>query len=194
MVIAALRASTKELHRQVESRLVFLVQSPTLPAYMNLLRHFYGFYTAIEHEIAVRADGLPTSLRLAERRKAWLLAEDLLSLGDDAQNLSRLPVCLDLPSLDVQPRVLGCLYVLEGATLGGRVISRSIGRALGLGPGFGGAFFGSYGEDVDAMWASFLAVLSTSCKSPDAVAQAVEAACETFAALDRWLERSCDCE
>ena len=37
-----------------------------------------------------------------------------------------------LPPLETQADAFGCLYVLEGATLGGRVISRHIERALGL--------------------------------------------------------------
>jgi heme oxygenase len=44
--------------------------------------------------------------------------------------------------------LIGTLYVIEGATLGGEVISRCLKSHLELGPDSGGRFFHGYGDAV----------------------------------------------
>ncbi len=53
------------------------------------------------------------------------------------------------------------MYVLEGSTLGGTMISRRLRQSLGLHPGSGGGaqFFFSYGPQVGRMWRDFTAAL-----------------------------------
>lgn len=79
----------------------------------------------------------------------------------------------DLAALDVAPvrmpvpptprlecaAALGALYVLEGASLGGRVIARHVADALALTPDTGLAFFCGYGDATGEMWRRFGAAL-----------------------------------
>jgi heme oxygenase len=51
-----------------------------------------------------------------------------------------LPQYHDLPDIEDWPRMLGCLYVLEGATLGGQIISRHLQRTLHIDAINGAAF------------------------------------------------------
>ncbi len=189
MVIAALRSGTADLHRRVERQLEFLVRAPQLEAYVGVLRGFFGYYPAIEDELAALAGCLPPALGLEARRKSGHLARDLIALGADESALREVPRCPETPSLLDPARALGCMYVLEGATLGGRIIARVTGPSLGLDASRGGSFFHSYGEHVDAMWASFLGVLDATCADAGSIDGAVGAARETFATLGRWLER-----
>ena len=89
---------------------------------------------------------------------------------------------------DDLPAGFGCLYVVEGATLGGLAHPPAGRRGfLGLGPDFGAAFYASYGPDVGRLWREFLARLAETCADEPAAATATEAALATFAALERWL-------
>ena len=82
---------------------------------------------------------------------------------------------------------LGCLYVLEGSTLGGKIITAHLKRVLPLDESRGCSFFNSYGDDVGPMWSSFLGILSRHCERHDDADVVVHSACQTFASLDRWL-------
>ena len=71
----------------------------------------------------------------------------------------------------------GFAYVLEGATLGGRVIHkrlRAIGHSLE-----GVSFFDAYGPLTGSRWRSFCEILERECAGREA--EAVTGACEGFA-------------
>jgi len=94
-----------------------------------------------------------------------------------------------LPEVKSITEALGCLYVLEGATLGGQVIGRHLKKNLALDEDRGCAFFCSYGDEVGLMWQSFQETLRSYCSKYGSTeeAQLVKSACETFASLDYWL-------
>ncbi len=83
---------------------------------------------------------------------------------------------LDLTNFDF---ALGCLYVLEGATLGGQVISRHLAK-LGIGPENGGRFFNGYGARTGEMWKSFQTSATAYCVTHDQISEAVDGAKWTF--------------
>ncbi len=83
------------------------------------------------------------------------------------------------------PEALGCLYVLEGATLGGQVIVRRL-RDLPR-EALLSAFFTSYGQDVGAMWQAYREFLTGYAEGRDEDDVIVESACATFATIGAWL-------
>ena len=91
-----------------------------------------------------------------------------------------------MPRLDTPARALGALYVLEGATLGGKVIEQEVGRQLGLDRSTGTAFFGAYGADAARQWHRFGLALEREGLAFD-VEEICDAAGSTFAALDSWI-------
>jgi heme oxygenase len=96
--------------------------------------------------------------------------------------------CDQLPSLHNRARVMGCLYVLEGSTLGGQAIKRLLMDRFGTSVAEALAFFGSYGSEVGALWRGFLGCLETSGQQGDAD-DAANAATETFHMLESWLHQ-----
>jgi hypothetical protein len=82
---------------------------------------------------------------------------------------------------------LGCLYVLEGSTLGARVISRRLESHFMLGPDSGAAFFNAYGEAVGRRWSEFRSFV-TGNLSAEQAGETVKAAVETFESLLTWLK------
>ncbi len=154
--------------------------------YLAHVRKMWGFCAALESGIDPGAlrDALPD---YESRRKLPLLTRDLLALGTPAADLSNLSRCMTLPPCGEPAAVFGCLYVIEGASLGGRTLLPLVERNLGLSESNGAAFLASYGPRVDAMWRSFGMALEVWCSTPARTDLAAAAASSTFDALDGWL-------
>src|SRR5690349_18827043 len=94
----------------------------SIDRYQQVLRIFYGFYAPLEASLLrVTAAGPPLGFPL--RARCELIESDLYALGVDRRELAELPRCIDLPRLSSREDLAGCLYVLEGACLGGQVIA-----------------------------------------------------------------------
>jgi heme oxygenase len=146
----------------------------------------WGFYAALE--IRLYCDLFDGALGDYEtRRKLPLLTEDLITLGYDPVAVHSLPLCEALPDCGDSAAAFGCLYVMEGATLGGRVILPLVERQLDCSATRGATFLASYGGQVEEMWRRFCAALDASCRVADRRERAAAAAVSTFVALERWL-------
>jgi heme oxygenase len=145
----------------------------------SLLRYVVA-YAALERRIDVFATPLEAvGLDWGKRRKVPLLERDLAALGSHATPRVALPPGA-VPQLETLPHVIGCLYVLEGATLGGKVIARSLEKVLRLTADHGASFFNSYGAAVGAYWQELCAVLERSLTDVPSRSRAAEAATATF--------------
>lgn len=80
---------------------------------------------------------------------------------------------------------MGMFYVLEGSTLGGRIIRRSI-EASGS-TVFPLTFLDPYGDSAGQRWRSFLAVLDRELRDEAAIVQACRGAVATFLHVERVL-------
>ena len=181
-----LRRATRASHERLEAIVDVNRAARTPEGYRRLLAAMLGFYDPLEAALG-RLDWMQAGIDLAARRKSHLIEADLATLGLTRADIARLPRCADVPVPDGLPVGFGCLYVVEGATLGGRLILRQVGEELGLGPACGAAFYASYGPDVGRRWREFLARLTETCTDEPAAAAATEAALATFAALEGWL-------
>jgi heme oxygenase len=139
---ARLREGTAELHRAVEARLALGERDLTLDRYRDVLAALHGFYEPLEQRLAAVAAARPLGLML--RRRAPLLADDLAWLGLSHDAIARLPRCTQLPCVDDAGDAAGCLYVVEGAALGGRVVTRALQARLGTTAERGGRFFAEH--------------------------------------------------
>ena len=189
MILKRLKDETRSSHQATENQLDLFNRIMTKPEYARLLGRFWGFYAPIESKFTQVAglDELP--LNLAARQKKPLLKLDLTSLDWNESTIQALPLCADLPALDSVPQALGCLYVLEGSTLGGQIISRHLQERLGITPENGGRFFASYGPAVGSMWKAFgetLTAYNTSTFIEDAI---VGSAIQTFTAFGCWFQK-----
>lgn len=185
MLRDALREQTRAQHLRLEQRLAIERRVLDRDAYIELLARFHGFYVPVEarlltFEPTFRAHGVDVS----ERLKAAMLQCDLEALEGYTREQAH-PAWV--PALSTFPRAVGCLYVLEGSTLGGQIILRHVREALGFDAAIGAAFFASYGARTGAMWHAFLRFLSALPFDAPDVGQAVAAARETFESLERWL-------
>lgn len=188
MILTTLKDQTRHLHEQIEKTVDLEARLGSVDGYVGLLARFHGFYAPIEARL-VAIDGYGAiGLDLTQRLKAALLSADLRALGLSQAEVEALPRCARLPSVPGIAEALGCLYVLEGATLGGQIVKRMVASRLGLAPGRGCSFFGSYGEDVGLMWKDFRAILGQyAAQHPGAEKRVVAAAADTFNELNAWV-------
>ena len=191
--LSRLRAETRSQHEAIEQALMLMSDQLTLPTYVHRLEQFFGFYKPVEDRIyddsgplgAWLAARLTAPLKLAKRRKAQLLEADLNVLRPGGMPLA---LCRHLPRLASAAECFGCMYVLEGASLGGVLISRHIETTLGVTPATGGRFFKGYAEQTGAMWQEFRAAITEFSLTTDDDDAMIETACATFEALRLWCE------
>ena len=100
-----------------------------------------------------------------------------------------MPRCADLPRLSCPEDLAGCLYVLEGACLGGQVIAPALHQRLGVAKGSGASFFVGDAEETSARWILVLAWLEGLVRAGARSEEIVASARATFLTLARWVER-----
>lgn len=185
LILSELRAATTPQHQMLEKRIPFFTADLLL--YTRLIEAYYGFYRPLEKLLFPVAMSIP-GLDWLIRSKTPSLEADLYALGLDAGAIDAIPLCqFSLHSRSIAD-VLGVLYVLEGATLGGQSLRNGLYSRLGVDEHNGGRFFTVYGTSTLLMWRGFLACLYEVC-DPVERAAAVTAAQATFEAFEGWLER-----
>src|SRR5688572_19893389 len=151
-----LKRETAAVHRHLEAQLGLLNPRLDVHRYLRVLETFYGFYVPVEIDVTrLAAAELPLGFPL--RARAELIERDLLALGLSPADLAALPLCSDRPELSCVEDLAGCLYVLEGACLGGQVLSPLLHRRLGLTKGSGAAFFAGDEESTLPRWTLIVA-------------------------------------
>jgi heme oxygenase len=185
LILSDLRTATTRQHQVLEKRIPFLTTD--LVGYTRLIEAYYGFYRPLENLLFQMAMSIP-DLDWLIRSKTPSLEADLYALGLDAAAIDAIPLC----TFSFQPRsaadVLGVLYVLEGATLGGQSLRNGLYSRLGIDERSGGRFLTVYGTATLLMWRGFLACLYE-VRYPIERAASVVAAQSTFEAFEEWLEQ-----
>jgi len=193
MILQRLRDETSRNHSAIESQMPVLDPDLPLATYCQLLKRFWGYYAPLEDLLRTEIDIYwPDQEYLcSERAKAPLLEKDLRAFGQSMELLER---CTNLPELKTPAQVLGCLYVIEGATLGGQIISKHLLANLGLGPETGAAFFNGYGAHSGQQWQSFRSFLTSNAEPMNQDDEIVVSSNDTFKTLGQWLFPTPDCE
>lgn len=198
--IALLRAATRTAHRKVESHALMrpLVTGTGLDRdyYQQLLLLFYRYYRVLECHLLRHAPQVMERDPYSDycyRLRAPMLKADLDDLGVSVASLPDV-ACAPLPSLQDTSAPWGVLYVIEGATRGGRVIAPRLSRSLGAGPDWAGRFFSLDVDDVrEAHWTAFCNRLRRAASdvndAPDRRQAMIDAARQTFDSLYTSLER-----
>jgi heme oxygenase len=177
-----LRDVTRSAHLAIENVLSLQDADLTLERYKMVLARLYGFWAAWEVQISELYND---DSFLAPRRRAHLLAADLTSLQFfDAE---RFPPCPRVPIND-RWMALGSIYVMEGSSLGGRVILHNVERCLGEVGKQSSRYFAGYGEQTGTMWREFLERLNET--SPYDRELVGRGALATFDSFGRWLRPS----
>ncbi len=146
-LLERLRAETRYAHEALHVHpLLAPLVSPdiTVRDYQYALLAFERFYRGLE-PCLIGADAPPTAPVLD-----WL-AEDMRR-----QDLRPAEIETTLPYPDTASQIWGYLYVKQGSTLGGSVITKALKRHLGLNPLTEQRFFAGFGDQNSAQWKKFI--------------------------------------
>ena len=181
---AQLRLSTRTIHAYTEATFEldqWLVDRTT---YAALLTRLWGFHSAAESglDLIQGWDGLTPGIVLAARHRAWRIEQDLADLGWPRPT----PVVgtpTDPLRMTSLADGLGCLYVIEGSAIGGRVIAARARAALG--PDLATAFFADPARNTGQDWNALRAALDAFGAGAGAAARrsVIDAAHRTFGAF-----------
>ncbi|EHQ28670.1 biliverdin-producing heme oxygenase [Mucilaginibacter paludis] len=185
MLAEQLKHDTLESHQALEKILITKIRAiRSTNDYINLLQLFYTYFGGLEKQMSTMlvSDILPD---YHDRRKAASLAEDITALGATPAELAATG---SLPVLGSVPAALGALYVIEGSTLGGQVISRMIAGQLTLPEQLGLSFFTGYGAETQPMWQKFKNSINGLALTPEEALAMIDAARETFVKFKKWMD------
>lgn len=183
-IIDRLRRETASAHRGLEQAAGISRSHVSQARIRFFLERLYGFYHVWEPWLAASAEMAEIASPLC---KSAILADDLRALGIEPEALPVYPHPLGKPRSEA---VLGSLYVMEGAMLGGRVIRRWIDGEPWT-PDGGIGYFNGYGEETGHMWRTFQLRFRLASREDDHDA-IVASANETFRRLQGWLGRKED--
>ncbi len=187
-VHARLRQGTSRAHRDLEQRLDLTGPTLSVARYRRVLQAFHGFYEPLESRLRRAAVVVLATPPVELRARAEWLARDLTALGMTSAEIARLPRCSQLPEIARAAQLGGCLYVLEGASLGGQVIARALDR-LETPLGCASEFFTGDGAQTGPRWRAVLAWLEQlGRRDACSTDEMVEAARATFEGLTHWLQ------
>ncbi len=120
------------------------------------------------------------------RRKAPLIVQDLKKLGQSTELPVVAPYSIKEGATMPVWRAMGYLYVIEGSTLGGRMILKHVNNVLGVDEQNGAAFFNGYGSATGKHWKEFLEIFATYAIIENKEEEIIEAAKDAFRSIGNY--------
>jgi heme oxygenase (biliverdin-IX-beta and delta-forming) len=177
-----LRAETAGVHQRLEDDMAFEQRLPDHGRLRLMLERFYGLNAALE---PILQRHLGPDLTEGRSKLAHLTA-DLVALGDTQADIDAVPICKVFADQSNSPDgALGALYVMEGSTLGGKVITKLL-KQSSIWPIGGIRYFDPYGSDAGTMWKRFKLHLD-SIDDPQQQDRIIASARTAFMTVHHWL-------
>ena len=156
---------------------------------LHVLVTFHGFIAPLEPMLRDAQDwhaiGLP---QVAGGRCARLRA-DLHGLGLSAADIAALPLHPSPPACETPAAAWGIAYVLEGSTMGGRLMSRHLAAHPDPTMPAHSHHFDAYGARTGACWRAFRSGLDALVLEEGREASLETAARDSFTRLADWFEQ-----
>ncbi|UYZ61559.1 biliverdin-producing heme oxygenase [Hymenobacter weizhouensis] len=182
-LLLRLRRETRPYHDALEQNAfnqALVAGAPTAEGTAWFLAKLYGFLQPYETALRQQVPAFSGAWELPARYRAHLILEDL----QRPAAAPGLPLCPAMPPLHSRAQLLGAMYVVEGSTLGGQVITRQLIQAgIPL-----RRYFAGYGEQTGPRWKTFCQLLTAEAAttSPDDI---VASASHTFQHLAAWIKQ-----
>jgi heme oxygenase (biliverdin-IX-beta and delta-forming) len=185
-----LRSQTANSHKLIEQNSIsqsLMSQNVTMTQYAQYLKSMYGFVHGFEKMVFPLLKHYQL-LQIDDRRKAHLIQADLALLNHTA---AQPYVNDDLFSTHYQTAAaaLGGMYVLEGSTLGGQIISRHLSKVLGDSVAGKTMYLTAYAGQTGGMWKNFLQLLCEAGATTANEDEIIDSAVNTFSLLNKCLSK-----
>lgn len=180
-----LRSKTANSHQLIEQNNVsqsLMSQNVTTTQYAQYLSKMYSFVHGFEKIVFPLLKHYEL-LQLDERRKSHLIEADLALLNYSAEPRYEND---ELFSTHYQTAAaaLGGMYVLEGSTLGGQIISRHLSKILGNSVEGKTTYLTAYTGQTGSMWKNFLQLLCAESDRHGFEEEIIDSAVNTFSLLN----------
>jgi len=187
----ALKAATQAPHSRVHEAPFFealTARQLPLESYVGQLRALAVIHGVLEQALTGCADERVAAVWQDDMRKLPLLQQDLrffeprvvADIREAVELTQTVAGNLRLLSLQEPVALLGCLYVLEGSTLGAQALRSHYARAFALQAPEGLSYVDSYGAAVPAQWAQFRQRMAALSLGPAETAKVTQVAAEFF--------------
>ena len=162
-----------------------------LSQYGHVLTTYYHLYKSVECAIEGFIAQNDITFDYARRRKLPWIEADLLALKIDP-GVEPFAGATQISAIEITslPQLIGTLYPLEGATLGGQVISGHLVATAGLTANSGARFFNGYGSATEQRWTEFWTFSEASCPHPSNQELAGHTALDLFLCVEGLLDNS----
>ena len=186
-----LRSKTANSHQLIEQNSIsqsLMSERVTTAQYAQYLKSMYGFVHGFEKMVFPLLQPYQL-LQLDDRRKAHLIQADLALMNHTA---AKPYVNDELFSSHYQTdaAALGGMYVLEGSTLGGQIISRHLSKVLGDSVAGKTMYLTAYAGQTGSMWKSFLQLLCEAGATTAKEDEIIDSAVNTFSLLNNCLSEN----
>ncbi len=187
-----LRDATHHHHVQLNRHLLLAgLTQPNYPLshYQTLLGTYYQLYALLEERINLFLNSHSVGFDYSVRCKlSWLIKDldffqiDILALHPLSQTAT------DFLKIETIGQLVGVLYVVEGSTLGGQMISQVLAKNHNFMHDTGSCFFIGYGENTMTFWQQFITFSDTLSADNHQCQASVDAACQTFQLFNQVLD------
>jgi len=153
--LAKLRETTLPAHKRLEALPISeAIISPELTKFTYT--EYLSLMSAVIRDVEETAFPAVADIiaNVESRKKSHMIEADLKQLGSDV----RAELHLNKPdgSTITPAFAMGMMYVIEGSTLGGRVILKNVEKTLGTDIAQATSYFSGYGERTGSSWKAFL--------------------------------------
>lgn len=177
-----LKTQTLQHHQQLEKVIIGKIKGmQSVSQYLELLYHFYAFFGGLEDILSIDMI-TPYLSDYSERRKTASLENDILKCNGALPAKAK---SNDLPKLPGVLEAMGAIYVIEGSSLGGQIISQMICKQINLTYDSSLTYFTGYGAATMDKWLQFKLAIDT--LSETSSTELVQSANETFRLFEHWI-------
>ena len=178
-------ANSHQLTEQNSASQLLISKEVTIVQYAHYLKSLYGFVHGFEKMVFPILKHNPL-LQLNERSKSHFIQADLAMLNQTAAQpyVSDEIFSIHYPTAAA---AFGGMYVLEGSTLGGQIISKHLSKVLGAAVAGKTTYLSAYASQTGTMWKSFLQLLCDAAANNNNEGEIIESAVNTFSLLNNCL-------
>ena len=184
-----LRQQTSHQHKLLEENTLskaILDPGITVSVYQRYLLTMYKVVKGVELQVFEKIQDIIPDIN--KRRKSHLIVHDLLKTGLTPAAIDAVTPAGFYPT-DVAA-ALGMMYVVEGSTLGGRVIYKHVHKTLALDAESGASYFDGYGPETGSRWKSFIKALCEFAVTNQSEEEIISSAATTFSSIDQLLKEA----
>ncbi len=186
-----LRYSTAASHHALEQNacsISLMSNAVTLEHYVVYLNCLLPFVKGFEEQVFPGLE--PYITDLDERRKLHLLCSDLRLSEVTEQVDQSFNEAFFMHHYPDKASRLGGMYVLEGSTLGGKIITKHLQQSLGEKVAGKTTYLNPYGEQAGSRWKNFLQLLQNAANESDNETAIITGALSTFSILNSLLSNA----